>query len=98
MRIHVAEARSFIDASGDLYDIVQISLLDSFAAAAGGLHGWERARSTRSRPFDALLDRLAPDGLLGDHALGQRAAARPAEGVRHGGRSAAGARHRRPRW
>jgi Spermine/spermidine synthase domain len=64
VRIHVAEARSFIDASSDLYDIVQISLLDSFAAAAGGLHGLGQSTIYTLDAMRALLERLAPGGLL----------------------------------
>ena len=64
VRIHIADARSFVNASGGLYDIVQISLLDSFAAAAGGLHGLGESTLYTLEAFRALLDRLAPGGLL----------------------------------
>ena len=64
VRVHIADARSFVNARGELYDIVQISLLDSFAAAAGGLHGLGESTLYTLEAFRALLDRLAPDGLL----------------------------------
>jgi hypothetical protein len=64
VRIHVAEARSFIDANTALYDIVQISLLDSFTAAAGGLHGLGQSTIYTLEAMRALLDRLAAGGLL----------------------------------
>jgi hypothetical protein len=64
VHVHVADARAFVNASGDLYDIMQISLLDSFAAAAGGLLGLGESTLYTVEAFRALLDRLAPDGLL----------------------------------
>ena len=64
VHVHIADARSFVNARGELYDIVQISLLDSFAAAAGGLHGLGESTLYTLEAFRALLDRLAPDGLL----------------------------------
>src|SRR5262249_57936766 len=38
VRIHVAEARSFVAGSRDRYDLIQLPLLDSFATAAAGMH------------------------------------------------------------
>jgi spermidine synthase len=64
VHVHIADARAFVNASNDLYDIVQISLLDSFAAAAGGLHGLGESTLYTVEAFRGLLDRLAPDGLL----------------------------------
>ncbi|MGZ8496641.1 MAG: SAM-dependent methyltransferase, partial [Candidatus Binatia bacterium] len=59
-----ADARGFLQNSEQLYDIVQISLLDSFAAAAGGLHGLGESTIYTLEAMRALLDRLAPEGLL----------------------------------
>src|SRR5260370_645239 len=36
VRVHVAEARSFVAGSGDRYDLIQLPLLDSLATAAAG--------------------------------------------------------------
>ena len=64
VRIHVADARGFLQNSEQLYDIVQISLLNSFAAAAGGLHGLGESTIYTLEAMRVLLDRLAPEGLL----------------------------------
>ena len=60
----MADARSFIDASDQLYDIVQISLLNSFAAAAGGLQGLAESSIYTLDAMHALLRRLVPGGVL----------------------------------
>lgn len=62
-RVHVADARGFVQSSEQLYDIVQISLLDSFAAA-GGLPGLGVSTIYTLEAMRALLDRLAPEGVL----------------------------------
>jgi spermidine synthase len=52
VRIHVAEARSFVAGSPDRYDLIQLPLLDSFATAAA------------DRAFEQYLDHLRPGGYL----------------------------------
>ena len=38
MRVHIAEARGFVAASAERYDLIQVALLDSFSAASAGLY------------------------------------------------------------
>lgn len=37
-RVHVAEARGFVAASEERYDLIQVALLDSFSASSAGLY------------------------------------------------------------
>jgi hypothetical protein len=64
VRVHVAEARHFASRSGDFYDIVQISLLDSFASAAGGTHALAEGALYTVEALGQYLDRLAPGGFV----------------------------------
>jgi len=38
VRVHIAEARGFVAASAQRYDLIQVALLDSFSASSAGLH------------------------------------------------------------
>ncbi len=62
--VHVAEARSFAAEAGERYDLVQIALLDSFSAAAAGLHSLSESTLYTVEAFQTYLDRLAPGGYL----------------------------------
>ena len=65
MRVHIGEARHFAAVSRDHYDIILISLLNSFAARGGrAACAAPRAHSTPSKPSPTYLDRLTPGGLL----------------------------------
>lgn len=64
VRVHIAEARHFAAVSRDHYDIIQISLLDAFAATTGGLHALAESNIYTVDAFATYLDRLAPGGLL----------------------------------
>ena len=38
VRVHIAEARGFVAASTERYDLIQVALLDSFSASSAGLY------------------------------------------------------------
>jgi SAM-dependent methyltransferase len=58
------EARSFIARSPERYDVIQASLVDTWAAAANGAYVLsENALYTREA-FGEFLDHLTPDGIL----------------------------------
>jgi hypothetical protein len=58
------EARSFIARSGRRFDVIQASLVDTWAAAASGAYVLsENALYTRGA-FHTFLDHLEPDGIL----------------------------------
>jgi spermidine synthase len=64
VRIHVAEARSFVAGSPDRYDLIQIPLLDSFATAAAGTHSLNESYIYTIEAFEQYLDHLRPGGYL----------------------------------
>jgi hypothetical protein len=60
----IAEGRNFLQTTNERFDIVQISLLDSFAAAAAGLYSLNESHLYTVEAIGKALDRLAPGGLL----------------------------------
>jgi hypothetical protein len=60
VRVHVTEARSFIASRRDRYDVIQIPLLDSFAAAAAGTHSLSESYVYTIEAFEQYLDHLRP--------------------------------------
>src|SRR5213080_1637120 len=64
VRVHVAEARSFVAGRRDRYDVIQIPLLDSFAAAAAGTHSLSESYVYTIEAFEQYLDHLRPGGYL----------------------------------
>ena len=63
-RIHVAEARSFVAATDRRFELIQVALLDSFSAAAAGMHALNENTLYTVEAFLDYLDRLAPGGIL----------------------------------
>lgn len=61
---HVAEARGFVAASRDSYDLIQVALLDSFGSSAAGLGSLNESHLYTVEALDSYLQRLAPGGLL----------------------------------
>ena len=64
VHLHVAEARGFVAASRDDFDLIQLALLDSFGASAAGLGSLNENHLYTVEALDAYLQRLAPGGLL----------------------------------
>jgi spermidine synthase len=64
VHVTVAEARSYVSAGGAAYDLIHISLLDSFAASVAGLYALNESTLYTVEAFEAYLGRLAPGGLL----------------------------------
>ena len=64
VRTHVADARSFAARSSEQWDLIQIALVDSFSAAAAGVHALDESLLYTVEAFGTFLDRLAPDGVL----------------------------------
>lgn len=64
VRLHVAEARGFVAASGDSFDLIQVALLDAFGSGAAGLGSLSESHLYTVEAFDSYLQRLAPGGLL----------------------------------
>ena len=64
VQTHVADGRSFAARSPEQWDLIQISLLDSFSAAAAGVHALDESLLYTVEAFGTFLDRLAPGGVL----------------------------------
>ncbi|MHC4984242.1 MAG: SAM-dependent methyltransferase, partial [Planctomycetota bacterium] len=64
VRVHVAEARAFVAAAGDRWDLIQIPLLDSFAAAAAGVHGLSESYVYTVEAMGEYIRHLEPGGYL----------------------------------
>ncbi len=64
VRVHVAEARSFVAGSGDRYDLIQLPLLDSLATAAAGTLSLSESYVYTVEAFAQYLEHLRPDGYL----------------------------------
>ncbi len=64
VRVHIAEARRFIAAGAQSYDLVGVALLDAFGATAAGLHALSESYLYTVEALNDYLARLAPGGLL----------------------------------
>jgi hypothetical protein len=62
--VHVAEARAFVASRDDRWDVIQIALIDSFTAAAGGVRAGSESTLYTTEALAAYLARLAPGGVL----------------------------------
>ena len=61
---HVGEARQFVAANLGTWDLIQIPLLDSFAAAASGVHSLSESYLYTVEAFQQYLGHLRPGGYL----------------------------------
>jgi len=61
---HAAEARGFVAGSAARYDVIQIPLLDSFAAAATGTLSLSESTLYTVEAVEIYLRHLAPNGIL----------------------------------
>jgi SAM-dependent methyltransferase len=62
--VHVAEARGFVAASRQRYNLIELPLLDSFAAASAGNVSLHESFVYTVEAFAEYLDHLAPGGYL----------------------------------
>ncbi len=60
----VGEARNYLARSRDSWDLIQISLIDSWAASMAGAFALAENNLYTVEAFDTYLDRLAPGGVL----------------------------------
>jgi spermidine synthase len=62
--VHAAEGRRFVAGNDRDYDLIQIGLLDSFAAASAGVHALSESYLYTVEAMRDYLDDLRPGGLL----------------------------------
>ena len=64
VQLHIAEARGFVAAGRDSFDLIQMALLDSFGSSAAGLGSLNESHLYTVEALQSYLQRLAPGGLL----------------------------------
>ncbi|WP_119299626.1 polyamine aminopropyltransferase [Dongia deserti] len=62
--LHMAEARSFVEASRKRWDLINLSLLDSFATSTAGAQALSESPIYTIEAFQAYIGHLAPNGML----------------------------------
>ena len=82
VRIAIDDGRSFVRRSPDQYDVIQASLVDTWAATAAGAYTLTENTLYTVEAFNDYLDHLTDDGDRDDDAVGVR---RPAPGVARAG-------------
>ncbi len=64
VRVHVAEARGFVAASTDRYDLIQIALLDAFNTSSAGMYALNESYIYTVEAMRDYLQHLNPGGVL----------------------------------
>lgn len=64
VRLHVAEARSFVAGSPARYDLIVLPLADTFGTASAGLYGLAADYLYTVEAFRTYVHHLKPDGML----------------------------------
>lgn len=64
VRVHRAEARTFVQSSRENWDVIDLSLVDSFAGSAMGAGAVAENYLYTREAFETYLRHLRPDGLL----------------------------------
>ena len=64
VRVHRAEARAFVQAAPETWDVIDLSLIDSFAASAVGVGAVSENYLYTREAFQAFLSHLRPGGVL----------------------------------
>jgi spermidine synthase len=64
VKVHIAEGRGFLAATPQRYDVIQLPLLDSLAAAAAGTLSLSESYTYTVEAFEEYLRRLRPGGFV----------------------------------
>lgn len=64
IEVYEGEARGFVSGIGKQYDLIEIALLDSFAASSAGLYALNESYLYTVEALQAMLKRLQPNGYL----------------------------------
>jgi spermidine synthase len=62
--LHVAEVRSFVEASHTRWDLIQLALLDSYATSAAGVQALSESPIYTIEALQSYLHHLTPGGLV----------------------------------
>jgi len=64
VHIHVADGRSYLRSSRDEYDVVQMTLVDTWASTAAGAYALSENNLYTVEAFREYFDHLRPDGMI----------------------------------
>src|SRR5690606_8524125 len=64
VEVHIAEARGFVRRSEDRFDLIQVSLMDSFAASGAGVQALGESYLYTVEAIEEYLQHLGPAGFL----------------------------------
>jgi len=64
VHIHVSDGRSFVRQSKDKYDVVQMTLVDTWASTAAGAFALSENNLYTKEAFREYFDHLKPDGMI----------------------------------
>ncbi len=64
IRLHEGEARGFVTGARAQYDLIEVALLDSFAASSAGLYALNESYLYTVEALQDILKKLQPDGYL----------------------------------
>lgn len=64
VEIAVEDGRAYVERPGETFDLIQLSLVDTWAASSAGAYALTENGLYTAEAFDAYLRRLAPDGML----------------------------------
>jgi hypothetical protein len=64
VRVHIGEARGFVARHEERFDLIEVALLDAFAASSAGLYALSESYLYTVEGLAAYLDRLEPGGML----------------------------------
>jgi hypothetical protein len=64
VKVEVREARQFFHSTDERFDLIQLSLLDSFVTSAGGLHSATESYLYTTEALELYLNHLTDSGLL----------------------------------
>src|SRR5579864_6693488 len=64
VHIHVQDGRSYIRSSQDKYDVVQMTLVDTWASTAAGAFALSENNLYTTEAFREYFDHLKPDGMI----------------------------------
>src|SRR5207248_7809591 len=64
VHIHVTDGRSFVRNSGDMYDVVQMTLVDTWASTAAGAFALSENSLYTVEAFEEYFEHLRDDGMV----------------------------------
>jgi hypothetical protein len=64
VHLHVADGRSWVRASKDKYDVIQMTLVDTWASTAAGAFALSENNLYTVEAFKEYFDHLKPDGII----------------------------------